>query len=724
LGSPPEPVADLAIDINDSVVIKDENLFLVSEAGGLIPLGGNHPFGVYYNDCRFLSGHRLTLLGHPPTPLVCSAGRGNAVVHELTNDEVELPRGRVLPAQSLLLRVDRELRDGHMMDERISIRSYAADPVKAELMLEVGSGFEPMMWIRGIVRDFKPKRPTARRTDAGVIFGVEGRDGVQRSTTIAADPAPRPGGNGTTLRWRFELERGKAQTVALRFQFSEGGEPPTVTAPGSRRHRRRTPRPWQKAHTHVSTNDELFNRIIERSFHDLWMLRSKLRDQRFYSAGTPWFATLFGRDSLITAIEMLGYDQRIAEDTLRVLARRLGKELNDLRDEEPGKVLHEIRLGELANLGLLPFARYYGSVDSTPLFLCLLAEHAEWSGSLKLFNELRPEVDAALEWVDRYGDLDGDGLLEYQRRSPGGLRNQGWKDSDDGICDERGRPLEAPVALAEVQGYAMRAKRRLARVFEAAGQEQRASKLREDAIEMRERIDAFWLPRRGWYSMGMDGHKRASGALASNQGHLLWSLALPPDRAKPVRDALMSDRMFSGWGIRTLAESEPGYNPVGYHTGSVWPHDTALAAYGLRKYGFDEDFSTIFQGLIEAASHFPDYRLPELFAGFSRSQYDIPVPYPVACHPHAWAAGAIPYLLMSGLGLIPDGLRRRLRIVRPSLPDWLDRVELRDLEIAGSRVYLRFDRAGDAVTVSDVQIDGDLEVVLEISHSRNPEFGL
>ena len=474
----------------------------------------------------------------------------------------------------------------------------------------------------------------------------------------------------------------------------------------------------------MTTNDELFNRILDRSFADLRMLRSRLRRESYFAAGIPWYATVFGRDTLITSMQMLAYDQRIAEQTLRLLAHNIGETVDAVRDEEPGKVIHEIRVGELANLGMLPFARYYGTVDATPLFLCLLAEHADWSGDLVLFRELSHEVEAALKWIDEWGDRDGDGLLEYERATPEGLENQGWKDSHDGIPDERGRQLKGPIALVEAQGYAMRAKRRLAGLYEMAGQGHRADRLREEAIELRERIERFWLAREGFYSMALDGRKRASRALGSNQGHLLWSLAVSPERAARARDALMRPEMFNGWGIRTLSANEPSYNPVGYHTGSVWPHDTALAAFGLRKYGYDEDFTELFEGLLEAASHFPDYRLPELFAGFSREAYEIPVPYPVACHPQAWAAGSIPYMLRAGLGLIADGLEGRLRVVRPSLPRWLDHVEVSGLQIAGSTIDLTFERVGTAVTLADVRVDGDVEVALEISGSRKPEFGL
>jgi glycogen debranching enzyme len=441
----------------------------------------------------------------------------------------------------------------------------------------------------------------------------------------------------------------------------------------------------------------------------------------------PWYATLFGRDSLIAATQMLAFDPPMAAETLRVLAGLIGTRDDAAHDEEPGKVLHELRVGEIARLGLSPLARYYGTVDATPLFLCLLSEHADWSGDLSLFRELRGAVDAMLGWIDGPGDRDGDGLLEYACRAPegSGLRNQGWKDSDEGVLDERGVPLEPPIALVEPQAYALRAKRRLARLFALDGDDARAHALLRDAGELRARLERFWIPGRGYYSMGFGADRRPSEALASNQGHLLWGTALPQERAQAVRDALMSDAMFSGWGIRTLGEAEAGYNPVGYHLGTVWPHDTAMIAFGLRKYGFDDDFAQIFEALLEAASNAEAYRLPELFAGFSRTEFETPVPYPVACQPQAWAAGAIPYLVTGGLGLVPDGLRRRLRVRRPSLPRWLNRVEVSGLRIAGARVDLLFERAGvgEQVALTDARIDGDVEVVLEISGSREPSSG-
>ena len=410
---------------------------------------------------------------------------------------------------------------------------------------------------------------------------------------------------------------------------------------------------------------------------------------------------------------MLGFEPGVAEGTLRLLASRLGRRVDDSRDEQPGKVLHELRVGEPATLGETPFARHYGSVDSTPLFLIVLCRHCAWSGSLELFSELRGEVDAALEWIDVHGDVDGDGLVEYRRRPQTGLANQGWKDSPGGVPDAAGEQVAAPVALVEAQGYALLAKRELAHLFELAGEGARAERLRAQAAELERALEGFRTAVDGPFANALDGEKRPGSGLCSNQGHLLWAGALSEPDARRVRDTLMGADLFSGWGVRTLAQSHPAYDPLGYHTGTVWPHDNALIAAGLRRYGFDEAFTAIFDGLLEAASRFGDHRLPELFGGFPRSETESPVTYPVACRPQAWAAGSIPYLLVSALGLCPDGPARRLRVVRPVLPARLGRVELAGLRVAGGSVDLRFERSGGRVVLADARTVGDVEVVFE-----------
>ena len=426
--------------------------------------------------------------------------------------------------------------------------------------------------------------------------------------------------------------------------------------------------------TRVSSDDQLFNRILERSLDDLELLRSELDGHAYYSAGVPWFATLFGRDSLITAFETLSFVPGVAEETLRLLAGRLGREYDDERDEEPGKVLHELRVGEPATLGETPFARYYGSVDATPLFLCLLGQ---LRGLVRATSTCSASCAsrriAALDWIDRYGDLDGDGLVEYRRRSTHGLETQGWKDSADGIPDEAGEPLDR--AGRARGGPGLRDPRQAgdgAHVRAATATARVPSGCAARPPRSRPQLERFWLAEPGCYAIGLDADKRPGSGLTSNQGHLLWADAVGDERAQLHPRRADGRRTCSrGWGVSTLAQSHPSYNPVGYHTGSVWPHDSALIAFGLRRYGFDEDFTLIFEGLLEAASRFDDYRLPELFAGFARAEFDEPVPYPVACQPQAWAAGSIPYLLKWGLGLSPDAMEKRLRIVRPSLPRWL-----------------------------------------------------
>ena len=717
--TPPGALVNLA----ETIVIKEENAFAVVRRDGSVPVGQVHPLGVYLDDCRFLSGHELCLNGVRPRLLVASSALGSESVHELTNPALPLAGGRVLPLQSLQVRLERRVAE-RAIEECIFVHSYDREPLELHLDLLLSADFEPMLAIRGIVEVGRAGNVAIEPSRSGVRFSTVGRDGCHRATTVLADRECEPGARPGSLRFGLSLPPGGGDTIRLRYELHESTDPPPHIE-GSVVHAapaRRTPDEWLAERTVVESDDELFNRVLRRSLLDIRMLRSRYDGDGYYAAGVPWYATLFGRDSLITATQMLAFDPPMAEGTLRVLANLIGTRDDPEHDEERGKILHELRVGEVANLNLSPLARYYGTVDATPLFLSLLTEHADWTGDLNLFRDLRSQIDAMLGWIDGDGDRDRDGLLDYERRSPQGLRNQGWKDSDEGVLDSTGAPLEPPITLVEPSAYALRAKRRLALLYHRDGDERRAQALLAQARALRDRLDRFWLPDRGFYSMGFGADGVPSGALASNQGHLLWAVAVPADRARAVRDAVMSPAMFSGWGIRTLGEGEAGYNPVGYHLGTVWPHDTAMTALGLRKYGFDDDFESIFEALLDAAANAGDYRLPELFAGFSRTEFETPVPYPVACQPQAWAAASIPYLTAGGLGLVPDGLNGRLRIRRPSLPRWLNRVEVRGLRVADSRIDLLFERttSGGPVALADARIDGDVEVVLEISGSRDP----
>jgi glycogen debranching enzyme len=714
------------VNLAETTVVKADSAFCVATRDGRLPIEGDHPLGLYLDDCRHLSGHELRLGGQPLRLLVASDASGSGAVYELTNPELDLGDGRELALQSMRVRLERRLLAGAMV-ERIVLRSYALEAFELELELLLDADFRPMLEIRGMV---PPVAREVRRDAEGdtLRLAATGLDGRDRSTTISCSGAvAEPDGR---LRVPVSLAAGAERTLEVVFALDEPNREPHAYAVTARdlaganvsmSQAAAEADAWLSGRPRVEVDDQLVARVLRRSLLDLRLLASSFDGLRYHAAGVPWYATLFGRDSIIAALQTLAFDTTIAEETLRLLARRLGTRFDDEHDEEPGKVIHELRLGEIAARDLTPLARYYGTVDATPLFLCLLCEHADWTGSLDLFRDLRPEVDAALRWIDEYGDLDRDTLLEYRCRSSAGLANQGWKDSWDGVVDEEGVPLRAPIALVEAQGYALRAKRCLARLFERDGDPARAQQLRWGAARLASAIERFWIPDLNFYSMALDEKKRPSRALASNQGHLLWALAIPPERAAAVRDALMSDDSHSGWGVRTLSAGERGYNPVGYHNGTVWPHDNALFAVGLRKYGFDQAFLRVLEGLLDAASAFSEYRLPELFAGFERAPYEEPVPYPVACSPQAWAAGALPIMLTAGLGLVPDGLERTLRIRRPSLPNHLARLELQGLRIAGARVDLLFERVGrgDSVALTDVRIDGDVDVVLEIPPGRD-----
>jgi glycogen debranching enzyme len=704
------------VNLAETTVAKAGNGFCVALRDGRLPLRPEHPLGVYLDDCRHLCGYELRIRGQPPRLLISSDDAGNAAVFELTTQGVTVLGEESL--QALRVRVERRMYPTSMSD-RITLHSYAHERVEFDLELVFDADFRPMLEVRGVVA-LHSRRVSREASGDTLRFAATGLDDRERSTTVTCAGATAEADG--RLRVPVRLDAGEEATLQVDLAFAHGRGGGAVVREAPKSHPGAEAEAWLSERPRVAVDDELVGRVLRRSLLDLRLLGSELDGSRYPAAGVPWYATLFGRDSIITALEMLPFDPSVAEQCLRLLAGRLGSRVEDEHDEEPGKVLHELRVGELAERDLTPLARYYGTVDATPLFLCLLCEHANWTGSLGLFRELNSEVEAAIRWIDDYGDLDGDSLLEYHCRSSAGLVNQGWKDSWDAIVDQQGELLRSPIALVEAQGYAMAAKRRLARLFELEGQDDRATALLAEAARIGAGLERFWLPERGFYAMALDADKRPSEALASNQGHLLWAAALSRDRAAAVRAALMSAESYSGWGVRTLSSDERAFNPLGYHVGTVWPHDNALFAIGLRKYGLDDSFLAIFEGLLDAAGSFPEYRLPELFAGFARADYENPVPYPVACRPQAWAAGALPAMLIAGLGIVPNALERKLCITRPSLPRHLSRLGVRGLRVGDASIDLEFERIAtrpDRVALTDVRIDGDLDVVLHIGGRRD-----
>jgi glycogen debranching enzyme len=632
------------------------------------------------------------------------------------------------------------------LEEHLRIVNHASLPLTIPVELRLGADGADIFEVRGYPRRARGRVLPAAVTDQRVTFRYDGLDGRQRLTHLAfteparsVTPPPGSGGDGietgavVCLRWVFELGAGEIHDLAWTTWTTDR------PAPGPSRDRSTArgelaalfpdaPRvsadegaaayhAWERGTTTVSSDNELFNLVVKRSVADLRLLVNDgpADGQRYVAAGVPWFATLFGRDAIITAFQALAFRPQLAIETLEVLAAYQATAEDPGRDAEPGKILHELRTGEMAASGELPHTPYYGSVDATPLWLILLGATFDWTGDALLVDRLWPNALAALDWIDRYGDRDGDGFIEYQRRSDHGLVNQGWKDSSDAIRDRAGAGAEPPIALAEVQGYVYDAKLRLAALARARGDAALAARLEDAAGRLRERFEAtFWVEDQRYYAMAIDRDKRPADAIASNAGQCLWTGIASPDRARDVIDRLLRPSMFSGWGIRTYAADQPGYNPIGYHTGTVWPHDTSLIAAGLKRYGYDDASNRLVSQILEAAQGFPDYRLPELFCGFDRTETPAPVPYPVACSPQAWAAGSSFLFLSTMLGLRAHADRGELELLHPHLPDWLAKVTLTDLRVGDASVDLLFHRWRGTTSAEVLRKVGDVAVTIRL----------
>jgi glycogen debranching enzyme len=589
--------------------------------------------------------------------------------------------------------------------------------VDLPLALTFRAGFQDVFEVRGLIPDERGTASGPRWRGARLHFSFLGSDDMERRLRLDFTPAPQRR-RGATAHFRLRLAGRESTELAVSLHIEEPGkrgEAASARGNGLEKMERSIERAearWLAKETRVASDSLSLDAILERSLRDLRMLRNNLHGNGYIAAGIPWFGALFGRDSLIAGLQVLAYDPGLAEQTLRLLAGLQGRRIDLHRDEQPGKILHELRVGELARSGEIPHTPYYGTVDATPLFLILLERHAAWTGRMDLFRDLAAHVELALGWIDRYGDADGDGYVEYASPAEGGLINQGWKDSGDAIVRADGSLAKPPIALVEVQAYVYRAKRAMARLYERAGDTVRAQRLRRQAHDLRARFNRdYWYAREGLFDLALQAKKEPTRVASSNAGHALWAGIADPRKARRTGERLMKEDLFSGWGVRTLSSTAAAYNPIGYHLGTVWPHDNALIVAGLRRYRMDDAARRIFEGLFHAARQFEAHRLPELFSGFSRKEYELPVRYPVACHPQAWAAAAMPYMLKTLLGVVPDGFAGRLRIIRPVLPDFVDRVELRRLSVGRACVDVVFERtASGRITTRVSRVQGRLEI--------------
>ncbi len=688
------PVADAhgepATAAGEQVTLVEGSTFAVSQRSGDMGPGGLE--GLFVRDTRVLSTWRLWFDGCPLQALAVLPGESFRATF----------LARVPPqGSSTDVLVERRRYVGDGMREDLRVRNVGGRPVQAVLRLDVGSDLADLFAVKG-GRAQVPEGLTATAEAHGLTFGADG-DGPGRGVRIWAPEASAGPGELT-----FDLTlppHSDWTTSVLVAPVVDGREIPPLFPPGSpleesvpaRRVRR-----WREGSPGVVTGKPGLGRTLRRSTEDLGALRlfdpqDEDEDDVAVAAGAPWFMALFGRDSLLSSYMALPLDPALALGTLRTLARHQGTTENPRTEEQPGRILHEIRRGADFPLSSGGGRTYYGTADATPLFVVLLGELRRWSASSADLDPLLPAADRALEWIERYGDRDGDGFVEYQRSTPAGLVNQGWKDSWDGVNRADGTLPEGPIALCEVQGYAYAAYVARAELARQAGDDAATAHWSDRAERLRAAFnERFWLPDRGWYAIALDGRKRPVDALASNMGHCLWSGIVDEDRAPRVAERLLSPEMFTGWGVRTLASSMGAYNPMSYHNGSVWPHDSALVASGLMRYGFVAEAQRIAGGLLDAARAF-DGRLPELFCGFDREEYDHPVPYPTSCSPQAWAA-ATPIQVMRLLLRLQPGTDGREVEFDPAWPESYGSLRIRDLRVAGHRLNLAVDRDGASLT--------------------------
>jgi len=663
-------------EVVQPVLIKDGGLFLACRADGEITTACGSGLGLFHRDMRYLSQYELRLGGEPCLTLMTSAARGGQSVHELTNAAIRQLDGDPLDLQSLGFRLERSV-DGEAetLTDRMVLRNFTRRPVSFRLSVTMDALFEDLFELRGATPKTRGAPRVVSATKSGLDFRYHGADGVVRSFSVAFSRPPvltrRRGARVATFDVRLDSQA--SETIDITFGVREQGEPAVA----------RPPEPPFYSAVRVSSDDAILDRVMERSLRDLAMLRTGL-ESNFIAGGMPWFVAPFGRDSLLAAIQTLAFDARPAEGVVRLFAALQGRHDDPVTGEQPGKIAHELRLGEMARLAEVPHRPSYTSIDSTPLLLILIGRHVEWTGGVALFEELRPSIDAALDWMGREIDGDERGYLTYSGETPEGPINQGWKDSTFGVPRKDGGVPEAPIALCEVQGYAYLAQTVMAAAFRQLGDTARADRLAAAAMRLRKRFNRdFWMEDEGCWALALEKGGRQVTVVTSNAGQVLWSGIADAGKAARTAERMLRPDMDSGWGIRTLSTLEEAYNPLNYHLGSVWPFDNALIVAGLRRHGFDAAAVKIFDGVRAAGECFALGRLPEFYVGFQREADLFPARCPFAEPMQAWSSGAVPYMLASLLGL----RRGRLGIEfdRPLLPTGVDRLHIAGLAIGEAR---------------------------------------
>jgi len=705
--------ADYGLTDERARVLKHADTFVLFDERGDIRASQWGESGLYHDGTRHLSRFQLELEGARPFLLSSTVRDDNdQLVVALTNPDLYRQARIFLPMGSLHLAWRKLLWMGVLYQE-LRIENHAMRPADFSIAIEFAADFADIYEVRGMRRKARGYDLESEIVDGVVRLCYRGLDAVVRRTVLRFNPPPD---RLTHARATCDIRLGAHQSLALYVDAAcerEAVVRPLLSFHCAREELRSDLEEQVAQYARIETANTQFNALVRRTTADLHMLTTVLLTGPYPYAGVPWFNTPFGRDGIITALECLWLNPTLARGVLAYLACTQATEVVPEQDAEPGKILHETRRGEMAAMGEMPFAQYYGSVDATPLFVVLAAAYYERTGERPFIEEIWPNIQAALRWMSDYGDCDGDGFIEYRSNAGDGLLHQAWKDSDDAIFHADGSAPRGPIAVCEVQGYAYAAWLAGAAIASALELPELSAECKHRAHVLRERFeDTFWCEDLSLYAIALDGAKRPCRVRTSNPGHCLYSGIASPDRAALVAKALLRPESFSGWGVRTVAAGEPRYNPMGYHTGTVWPHDNALIARGMTRYGLSAPAARIFTGLFDAAMYCDLYRLPELFCGFKRHAGEGPVMYPVACAPQAWSAAAVFLLLQGCLGLTVNALERKISFGRPSLPPFLTEVRIMNLTVQDASADVLIVRHERDISVNVLRQNGHLEVVV------------
>ena len=711
-----------------TLTIKDDDIFLVTDTLGNIPgcLSGEkgNTLGLFCQDSRFLSRLELQIEGHLPILLSSNNSQGFSLSALCANPELE---DKGIRAETIGIKREIALNSG--LFEELTITNYRTNFVGFELSLSFDADFVDLFEVRGrerqergkllrlVTENGETKELEPIEVPEEIVIAYQGLDGaVMESRIQFAERQPNYCKNNTAV-WQLTLASHQTICLGYRVQLltnrrSISKVETPITLVQAKAAKSMELEQWQQQITTIRSDSNTFNRLIDRAERDIYLLRQSFEDKKALSAGIPWFSTLFGRDSIIAAWQTLILYPQIAKDTLAILAKYQGKTEDNWREESPGKILHELRLGEMARCGEIPHTPYYGTVDATPLWLILYAEYYAWTGDCQTLEQLWENALAAMNWIDR--NCQATGYLSYKRISPGGLLNQGWKDFENSIVNREGKLATGAITLCEVQGYVYGAKIRLSAIAKLMQRFDLAERWYRDAQELKSRFNKdFWLNEFEYCALALDGGGKPVDSITSNPGHCLAMDILQPDKATSVAKRLRAPDMFSGWGIRTLSSASPAYNPMGYHIGSVWPHDNSIIALGLRSLGFVEQVIEVAQGILDMTLQQPYHRPPELFCGYERTPQDSPVRYPVACSPQAWATGTLFQLLQIAINIVPDAASNCVRIIDPVLPESINRLSLENLQVGSTVIDLEFERSGSTTACRVAKKRGNLKVIFE-----------